>query len=222
MNKLLVIHPQDDTTEFLNPIWDFISRKFTDIIVHNVSFDDAEHNVAKKAISDYSGQNILFLGHGSTTHFKGAKNDSYSNETFICKADFSLFKDKTILNFSCKSADFFRYEKSFNYIGFDDIPSDMIEVTGAREFEHNIYPDVDEDVINYFKAVLVQIVTNSVYDWLEGDFDAQKLYNRMKIRINREIINCLKKNKDLKFKKAIIGLLDNLKKDMTYFCTSYY
>lgn len=214
MSKLLIIHPQDSSTEFLNPIWGFISKKFTDIIVCNISFDDTEHDNAKKTIYTYTGQNILFLGHGSTTHFKGAKNHTYSNDTFFSKEDLFLLKSKTILNLSCKSADFLRYEKDFSYIGFDDIPSDMIEVSGAREFEHNIYPDVDENVINYFKISLVQIIANSVYDWIEGDFDIQKLYNRIKIRINREIIICLKGGEDLKFKKAIIGLLNNLKRDM--------
>jgi len=218
MGKLLIIHPQDSTTDFLNPIWSFISNQFGEnITIRNISFSDEEHTKVKDEIIKYDGKNILFLGHGNSTHLMGAKSQNYSCDTFINRDELLLFKSKTVLSFSCKSSDYLRFVKDFSYIGFDDIPSDMTEVVGARELEHDIYPDVNEDVINEFRKIMVRIVANSVYDWIESDYDIERLYNRLKIRIDKEIVGLLNGSDKNKFRIATVGLLNKLKRDMRYF-----
>lgn len=217
MTKLLIIHPKDTTTEFLNSIWYFLLEQFGDkICLFNIAFTDEEHLNVLKEVSNYDGDNILFLGHGASTGLKGAENDIYSRNVFIGKDELTIFKNKNILSFSCKSIDFFRYVKNFSYIGFDDIPSDMNEVRGAREFESNIYENVDEDVIEDFKKKMVRIISNSVYDWISNDYNIENVYHRIRIRINREVINVLTSKENSTKKKAMLNLLNSLKRDMGY------
>ncbi|KRB59660.1 hypothetical protein [Flavobacterium sp. Root186] len=222
MNRLLIIHPKDVTTQFLNSIWSFLLEQFDDkISLYNIAFTDDEHSLVLKEISNFDGDNILFLGHGTSTSLKGAKNEIYSKEIFIGKNDLEIFKNKNVLSFSCKSIDFFRYVKNFSYIGFDDIPSDMDEVLGAREFENTIYENVDKEIIEEFKGKLIRIIGNSVFDWLIDDYDIKRVYNRIRIRINKEIVNVLRTKQSIEKKKAMLNLLNDLKKNMGYNCLQY-
>lgn len=217
MNKLLVIHPKDASTEFLNTIWRFLSVKIGDkLSLHNIGYTDEKHASVIEEVSKYDGKNILFLGHGTSISLKGSKNEHYKKDIFIGKNDLAIFSDKNVLSFSCKSIDFFRYTKHFNYVGFDDIPSDMAEVQGARELENTIYQNVDEEIIEDFKIKLVRIISNSVYEWISSNYNMENVYHRIMIRINKEITNVLKSQQSQIKKKAMLSLLNNLKRDMGY------
>ncbi|MGV1011767.1 MAG: hypothetical protein ACOYBS_04905 [Flavobacterium sp.] len=217
MNKLLIIHPKDSSTVFLNSIWSFLLEKFGDkISFYNIAFSDEEHLAVIKELSNYDGENILFLGHGASSGLKGAENEDYSKNIFIGKDELTIFKNKSVLSFSCKSSDLFRYATDFSYIGFDDIPSDMYEVLGAREFESSIYNNVDEDVIEKFKGILVGVISNSVYEWIANSYNIENVYHRIKIRVNNELVNLLKSKEEPNKKKALLNLLNDLKRNMRY------
>ena len=211
--QLLIVHPKDATTEFLSEICAFLQSKFKNsVVVYRINCTDSEHEKVKASIENSKVAKILFLGHGSSYSLQGAKNDSYSKEVFISKKELKIFEKKDFLCLSCKSTEFLHRQYNINYVGFGDMPTHMEEITGAREQDNKAYEGVDDDILNEFRSIIVSAITNSTYEWLKYDYSVRDLKNRIRIRLNKEVVRLKIESGD----KALISLLKEMKNEISF------
>lgn len=212
-NRLLVVHPKDCSTEFLQDIYIFLSEKFNEkIVVFNIDYNNEDHEKVKKIIEESNGEKILFLGHGTSFSLQGAKSEAFNIESFIAKKELNIFKGLELLCLSCKSSEMLYKNLDFNNIGFGDLPTQFEEIQGARELESTAYFGVENSTIEKYREILVSIMSNSVYEWLEFEYSIRMLKNRIKIRINKAITDIKLSTNDL----GLISLLKEMKNDIIF------
>ena len=119
MNKIICIHPKDETTDFLNPI----GKLFSDDYIVVEPNDSSHSGTIEKINSLEEGSTVIFLGHG-TEHFLFSAEDSiYEKKKFIdIETSNKIFSRKQLLLISCLSSNFLNKLNSFNAaIGFGNI-----------------------------------------------------------------------------------------------------
>jgi len=219
MKKLIIIHPKDESTAFLNPIWkggalDYASEHQ----VINVGYSEDEHYAVFDILKNISpGSNVVYLGHGNSFSLKGACSTEFNLEVFFSKDNIGLFERINLLCLSCKSADFLRPFKELSYVAFGDLPTQMTEISGSREQEFDAYKGVDEQVVADFRQVIVSTIANAIYEWMTINLDSRALYHRIKIRLMREIGAILSSTeKGSKGKDALLDLLVDMRKELEF------
>jgi len=192
--KICIIHPVDPTTDFLDQIY--------------MGLDDSQINLLRlKNKSDHDSfyesppeeKRVLFLGHGTTDSLNGAMNDNYEQKHFISEKQLTVLSKKDVILFSCRSN---QYIKKFlkecnlnNGIGFPNMITDIEEIPYYDDPERA--EELTQEDINIFKQMLVRIMKNSLSDFILLDLSLDEYYNRIKLRINVEIINFYKEKKDI-------------------------
>jgi len=219
MKKLVIIHPRDESTSFLDSIWNKgILDYADDCQIMDVGYSLEEHTAVFEILRNLpEGSNVVYLGHGNSFSLKGACGIGFNMEVFFSKQNVQLFENINLLCLSCKSADFLRPFKYLSYVAFGDLPTHMVEISGLREQEYNAYKGVDEKVISEFRDVIVSIMSNSIYEWMTIGLDSRGLYHRIKIRLMREIgmvlsITTAKSTE----KEALLELLVDMHKELEF------
>lgn len=217
--KIHIIHPKDSTTDFLNSITEHISKK-TEVEINLLRLTSREDhsNFFESIHSIDKNELILFLGHGTSTGLSGAITKEFENTEFITEKQLKIFKDKNVMILSCRSN---QYLKSYftecsieTAIGFPNL------ITDAAEIEHHDDPERLDDVsgedIELFKEAIVDVVKFSLEDYVNNNLSINQFYNRIKLRINKRIINLYNKIPN-KGKLPLGKMLNDMVDGMTFF-----
>lgn len=187
--QLSIIHPVDETTDFLCEIYDHLSSESFNLLRiatrqdHSLFFE----NPPKEDV-------VLFLGHGTSTALNGAMTSAYEHKIFISETQLTVFEGKDVILFSCRSDQyirkFFNSSKLRTAIGFPNM------ITDKDEIEHYEDPEraegLTKDDIEIFRKILVTIMAGSLKDFIEKDLSVIEFLNRIIIRTNVAIIKLFK------------------------------
>jgi hypothetical protein len=203
---MIIIYPNDSTTQFLSGIVNRISS------TQQIKIDCPQLHLQKHEDTVYSIKNsdssrtIVYLGHGTEYELNGGMDSTFSTSDGRY-----MFKGKKILLISCNSAGFINSLKNqFEVgIGFGNIPSSVAEfVPGKREK----YGTNDSKCLTLFKDALVRIFADSLIETFQNNETFQQLYYSIKLRINKIICLCAL-SKDVN--EQLLGeLLLDLKNEM--------
>lgn len=209
MSKMLCIYPKDQTTEFLQPIYNLLVEKFHAVGLIGDPTDDDEYLEKLEHLVKESDL-IVFLGHGTSRELYG-----YNFNPIVCEENSNInwFKDKNLLLFSCYSADFLKRYNLTNSVGFNVIPTSLIDVE-ARKFHNcdlSFLKEVDlfnvrDKIVNIWKRTLFDIT----------DFNLDTFQINFNFNINIEIVDILINMKKDKHHATIADILYYIKEDMTY------
>lgn len=237
--RILIIHPKDKTTRFLERIKGFLVRgKFRDLIYHfNIQLNMKSHSdCLKSLINNPDDGLIIFLGHGTENKLYGAKgydgshlsnvllsaenNESnFDNENFIDSSNINILKKKKILCLSCNSNDRIGKEAEKNgvsaFLGFGALP------TSVEELQKD-YPDIffgisKSKIISEFKTELNYIIKKSITYSISNNLNFEQLVDVIKFITNQRINYFLIKRKKLKERKIIVDMLYDLKKGIVLY-----
>lgn len=226
VNKILIIHPYDKTTLFLNELKNHLANKFEDIItIINVETNESSHIKCLETINAFPEDGlIIFLGHGRSDSLAGSKGDwftpnagleeianepdlFYFKETFIGKNNISVFKDKKVFCLSCRSAEKVADYSAQNgvkcFLGFGNIPT--------SEFE--FIEEVTVDVVKAMQIELNYIIKTSLSICIEKELTFENLIEHIRFITNQRITNILVNQKDFDERYLLVDYLYYLKKE---------
>lgn len=184
MNKIVCIYPEDQTTVFLNPVYQHICTNLNAVGINSDTTDE-DDSLEKIYEEIKDAETVIFLGHGTSKELYGSRCDN----VVFDKSNYKLLINKKVLLISCKSEQFIQKFKLKNSIGFGNLPTSLDD---AREF--NIFHDIkisnfsSQDIKNY-KDALNRILIYSISKETINDFHLFK--ERLKFFTHKEIVECL-------------------------------
>ncbi|RIJ48700.1 hypothetical protein D1614_09205 [Maribellus luteus] len=220
MSKLLhIIHPKDNSTDFLEEIHTYLSEKYEERIHVSRLHTREDHNYIFKQMRQMPTDTLyLFFGHGTSTCLSGAITRDFEYPQYISDEQLQVFEGKNVVLLSCRSDQYLqKYFKQCNLksaIGFPNMITDDIETEypEPESFEEKV---TSEDILAYRK-ILVDVMKYSLDDYLKGNFSSSQLIDRMRLRINRKLINFYKENPN-KGHLPFGMMLSELANDVSYF-----
>lgn len=150
-NELLIVHPYDKSTFFLDRIKNYLQSQFpANSHYFSIKPNEASHKECLTTISNFSSNGlILFMGHGKSNCLYGAKGDYFGTleneevkiespekyfylEDFINKANLQVFNEKKVISLSCRSNEYIgriSIESGAKvFMGFGDLPTSKAEL----------------------------------------------------------------------------------------------
>lgn len=179
----ICIFPQDETTNFLQPIYvSLLEQGCKGFIV------DSKEIGREQIIEAIKGAEIVFfLGHGTSFCLYGI-----NSIPLIDKDNVEYLRGKRLFLLACRSAEFAKNNSLSNYIGFGDIPTSMDDVMSERDMDCEKYPNIDKDDVEIFCVSIVQIMQKSLMHCEIDDFKC--LASMIKLFTNRTRRDVVSKN----------------------------
>ncbi|MFN7911937.1 MAG: hypothetical protein ACK5QC_08925 [Bacteroidota bacterium] len=232
--KILIIHPYDKTTIFLDSIKTNLDSSFkNDVFCFNVQLNDNSHKECLERIEKHPKNGlIIFLGHGKPSTLSGSKGDEYSpsisleeiykypelyyfNENFINKENIKVFSGKKVFCLACNSkekiADFAIENGVETYLGFGNIPS------SKEEFKLAGVTNVSNEIVALMKSELTYIIMKSIEYSIFKSYTFEQLHNILQFIINQRISYILTSKKDFEERYILADYLYYLKKEVAIF-----
>ena len=207
MSKTFCIYPKDSSTAFLEPIFNAIcGGDGVDSVVGDSS-DDEFFDSLNKGLQDTSLENLIFLGHGSSTTLYGTKFD-----TLLEDKDLTSWAQKTMILFSCNSRDFLKKMGATRYVGFGFVPSGFDDVNGNPNFHHLNLSQLRGDDWEYVRCKYQEIWLNALRGFSDLN-DVAGLGARLKLYTNCAIVDVLE-DKTASNRALIADMLYYIKEDM--------
>lgn len=210
MNKRKVcIFPSDSSTDFLRPLYDTLCEAdFWGWHGDSVSEGQEVSQILEDA------ESVIFLGHGSSGTLYGSPIDGELTP-WICMDDVNiLLSGKKLFLLSCNSSQFCETYSLHNAIGFGNIPTGMLDVKNEMEVNPN-FPHLDQADIDSFNAGLVRSLQKA-FSTTEGLEDMDRLYSKVQLYANVEIVECLLNRATSNFRE-VAQLLQEFKNECTLF-----
>lgn len=217
MSKILIIHPEDNSTKFLDKIKSDLVKNHSELIHHfNIKPNDSSKLKCIETIQKYpKGSLIIFLGHGKSNCLYGSKGKFYGyketvsdeainennhlyyyDDKFIDESNIEVFKNKNVFCLACNSNGRIGNEAiktgANTFLGFGDIP------TSIFEFEEK-YKYVSNDLVRYMKSEINYIVKKSLNISINNCLTFEELHYYITFITNQRISEILvnqKKNKE--------------------------
>jgi hypothetical protein len=233
--QILIIHPYDKSTSFLERIKNHLQSEFQeDCHYFNIKPHIASHKQCLLEINNFSNDGlILFMGHGKSNCLYGAKGDYYGTienelvkeenpekyfyeDNFINDKNINIFKDKKVISLSCNSnGQIGRKAIEFGakvFLGFGDLPTSVgeLEDKGEESKTGTSLLTIEQAIkteINYIikKSIEIGVVNN--YSFVE-------LVNLIHFISNQRISDYLVNQKKINERKLIANYIYDFKKEI--------
>ena len=209
MSKILIIHPEDSSTKFLNKIKNNLLYKHNELTHHfNIKPKESSKIKCIETIQQYPKDSlIIFLGHGKSNSLYGSKGKYYDNkesisndainenphlyyydENFIDENNIEVFKNKNVFCLSCNSngkiGNLAIESGAKTFLGFGDIP------TSISEFKEK-YDYVSNDLVRYMKSEINYIIKRSLNICIHKNLTFEELNNYIVFITNQRISEIL-------------------------------
>lgn len=228
---ILIIHPNDKTTSFLDKIKNYLIEKFEEQVHHfNIYPNEKSHQSCLERISVHPENGIIiFLGHGRTDKLYGSKGDLFSNsefvseeakyenpdtyyynDNFIHEGNIDVFARKKVFCLACNSnskiANFAIDKGAKSFLGFGDIPTSLSEFEDKEE-------KVTNNLVVKMKTELNYIIKTSLALSIEKRLTFEGLLNYIQFISSQRLTDVLTNQKSFKERKLLADYLYYLKKE---------
>lgn len=237
---ILIIHPKDKTTYFLNRIKHHLIEKFGNSIHHfDIYPNEESHQLCLKRITNHPKNGfVIFLGHGRTDKLYGSKGDRFKNSDFVSQEakcenpeayyynnDFinegnaEIFAGKKVFCLACNSnnkiAGFAVTKGAKAFLGFGDIP------TSSEEFiddgiDNRVGQNI-ETLSAFMKKELNYIIKTSLALGIAQNSTLEKLLGFIQFISNQRLADILINQKHLKERFILADYIYYLKKGAAVF-----
>jgi hypothetical protein len=232
---ILIIHPNDKTTTFLDKIKNHLIERFDEQVHHfNIYSNEKSHIDCLERISNHPENGfIIFLGHGRTDKLYGSKGEMYDkadfvseaakdenpdayyyNDNFINESNVEVFNGKKVFCLACNSndkiADYAMAKGAKSFLGFGNIPTSLNEFEDKEE-------KVTNDVVVRMKTELNYIIKTSLALSITNGFTFDGLLNHIQFITNQRLTDTLANQKNFKERHVFADYLYHLKNDAKIF-----
>ena len=206
MSKVLCIYPKDKTTEFLDPLFDDICKRFSAVPLLGDPQDDDDYLDKLEKLAGNS-DTIVFLGHGSSGVLYGVN----FNE-LIYDYNVDMLRGKNLVLFACNSVGFIQKFGLPHALGFGIVPTSDYDAETGKLHSLNLKVLTLPD-ITYIQQAIVRIWQKTLAE--ANLSDVRHFYAVFSYYTNVEIVSCLKNRSHQNF-RLIADILYYLKDDMDY------
>lgn len=206
MKKTVCIYPEDQTTDFLLPLYQHILTNMNAIGIH---IDTTEEDDSLDKIYDEikDAENVLFLGHGTSKILYGSRCDNVVFE----EANHDLLLNKRLFLLSCNSNQFIGNFKLQDAIGFGFLPTSLDDARQSRKIHGVDIENIEKKDVNCYNSAMVNAIINSLDDISINDY--RLFRDRLIFNVSREIVQCLC-SKNVPNYRAVADVLYYVSKDM--------
>lgn len=214
MNELICIYPEDETTDFLLPIYEQLEQlpNFTGYRFNTITSPQRDELFNQQN----SGQNsiLFFLGHGASNKLYGSVNEKGEKDELFDKSKIKYIKNINFVCIACRSKEFAR-NKFQNYIGFGDITSDFSEIKAGRFTDGSDSMNwAGEEDINNFRAEFTSAISDAIK--LSKCSSLHLIYKMMRLCFNKHIADLLM-NRNMSNYRHIADMLFDVLNEMEFF-----
>lgn len=233
--KILIVHPYDKSTTFLDRIKSHLQTKFIeDCQYFNIKPQFASHKQCLSEINNFSEDGlILFMGHGKSNSLYGAKGDYYGTlenelvkeenpekyfyeDNFITEENVNIFKGKKVICLSCNSnGQIGRKAIEFGakvFLGFGDLPTSVGELEDkGEESKTGISLSTVEQAI---KTEINYVIKKSIEIGIVNNYSFVELVNLIHFISNQRISDYLVNQKKISERKIIANYIYDFKKEI--------
>ena len=214
MNKLICIYPEDETTDFLLPIYEqleklpnFIGYRFNTITFPQRDGLFNQQNFDKNSI-------LFFLGHGASNKLYGSVKENGEKDELFDKSNIGHIKNMNFVCIACRSKEF-AHKQFQNYIGFGDITSDFSEIEGGEftDGSESMNWATKEDITN-FRTEFTSAISDAIK--LSKCSSLRSIYKMMRLCFNKHIADLLM-NRNIPSYRHIADMLFDVLNEMEFF-----
>ncbi len=240
--KLLIVHPYDKSTSFLERIKNHLQVRFSeDLHYFSVKPNLASHKQCINTISNFSNEGLLlFMGHGKSNCLYGAKGDFYEtlenelvkaedpekyfyDDNFINGQNINIFSQKKIVSLSCNSNGQIGRKSIENgakvFLGFGDLPTSIQELKEqGEESKSGVSLGKIEQAL---KTEINDIMKKSIGIGIHKDYTFSQLVDLIYFVTNQKISHYLVNQKKLSERKLIANYLYSFKKEIKIYGNRY-
>ena len=233
--KILIVHPYDKSTSFLERIKNHLQVEFPDILHYfSIKPNEDSHTQCLKTIRDFSRNGLLlFMGHGKSNCLYGAKGDYYGTlenelvkvedpdkyfykDNFINKQNIEVFNGKKIISLSCNSNGQLGRNSVDNgakvFLGFGDLPTSIEELKEKGvESKSGVSLGKIEQAL---KTEINDIIKKSIGLGIVKQFSFRELVDLIYFVTNQKITHYLVNQKKVSERKLIANYLYTFKKEI--------
>lgn len=236
---ILIIHPEDSSTDFLDKIKNHLINELTDLTHHyNVKPNEESHRNCLQGILDHSEEGlILFMGHGRSNFLYGAKGTSFGNafvseeakkehpenyfhkEVFINFGNIDVFKNKKVFCLTCNSNEKIGKEAIKKgakvFLGFGDLPTSIDEL---KEQGAENKPGISlASIERVLKTEINYIVKKSIAISVKKNQTFEQLFDLIRFMTNQRISYYLVDQKKVSERKLIANYLYDFKQGVVVY-----
>lgn len=232
---ILLIHPYDKSTSFLDRIKNHLQVEFpTNLHYFSVKPVADSHNECLEVIKNFTSNGLLlFMGHGKSNCLYGAKGDYYGTleseavkaeqpdkyfyeDNFIGGHNIEVFSGKKIISLSCNSngqlARMSIESGAKVFLGFGDLPTSIEELkdNGVKS-----KPGVSLGKIEKaLKTEINDIIKKSIAIGISKQYSFKELVALVHFITNQKIAFYLVNQKSISERKLIANYLYTFKRDI--------
>lgn len=209
MSKLIIIHPEDPSTEFLDQIIKVVIKEFPKrTILLKPSLKQAgqyiEASINKLYVED---DVIFFLGHGRSDGLYGALDERDQKTILLTREDVNrIFANKNAILFSCNSDELLkRISKDIkSFIGFGNMPTDWTEIMAERDLgDHRYLSELTIDSLQKFRDILVSMMVRATLNGLfKTNNFAREMYLLLRLELNKALA-AVSSDKNIPFEERV-------------------
>ena len=211
MRKTLCLFPKDETTEFLRPIYDELCKIDSVIGFDNDAIEDDDYFEKLESLLQTTDA-IIFLGHGSSDTLYGTRlNPIIDNKS----GNLDYLKDRKLLLFSCRSADYIKHYHLSDAIGFGFIPTSKDDTRDGAMLHNLDISCLDQPSLQVFRDSIVRIWLRTLKhtNW----DNTHSFISYFSFFTNIEIVNVLKSCNNVAHYRLIADMLYYLKADIKHY-----
>lgn len=208
--------PEDDSTNFLEPIRMVLEEKLDATIIRGDTTREGHRNEVNNGLHKLAEQDVfVFMGHGASYCLYGSPQSGELQPLFG-KGALSLPKRSRSLLISCRSDDFIKSQQWVNAIGFGEIPTTWEEMRKLREEDCSCYAGVDEGMIPEYQNSLVQALCGALRLWNPSS-PLRQLYQNIRLCITGQIVRLhLDRTLAQEQKQGLVEMLYDLKREVGF------
>lgn len=189
---VFIIHSLDETTKFLSAIPEFLKTQGLTTFEYYILSQQTGNaeEITRQLLETTDQALVVFLGHGASYCIYLPVTPNQPKTPLIDKDNFHVLSNKGFISLSCRSAEFIQqnYSVGSTMLGFDDLPTHWEDVWAQREVDSTAYFGITDNVLEYYRGILVDIFKQSLVDTL---LPSQKnfsfFYFRLRLYINKFI-----------------------------------
>lgn len=207
---ILIIHPVDQSTKFLEEFENYFEKNY-----YGFDNDKIKITQVKNKLGDLETKSlILYIGHGSSSGLYEPNEEGNYDKYFLdVNWGNHFFEDHDVILLSCKSSEFIqKLYNCKNIIGFGNIVSSTKEVEMHNE-KAEVKKNLSEIDINLFNKSYVNSIIISFQLLINNKIRFNQIPNYVEFFINKEINNILKE-KSNKNRFEISKLLFDFRNEM--------
>ncbi len=233
--KILIIHPYDKSTSFLERIKSHLQIQFRDAVHYfSIKPNLPSHSQCIETIKEFCENGlILFMGHGKSNCLYGAKGDYYGTlenelvkteepdkyfyeDNFINEQNIAVFSGKKIISLSCNSnGQLGRYSIENGakvFLGFGDLPTSIeeLEEQGEKSKSGVSLSKIEQAL----KTEINDIIKKSIAIGIFKDYSFKELVELIYFITNQKISHYLVNQKKISERKLIANYLYTFKNEM--------